>query len=73
MSLFSVSSCFRQAEIRKEFAGVGNYTLSSNDMHCSCDFEDAIVPQVCNIDNRNCMLHLCDHFLGKGAIYKRIY
>ena len=66
MSLFPVSSCFRHTTwLSSEggFAGVGNYTLSSNDMHCSCDFEDAIVPQVCNIDNRNCMLHLCDSLL----------
>ena len=70
---FQLLQTYYLAEIRRGFAGVGNYTLSSNDMHCSCNLEDVIMPHVCNIDNRNCMLHLCYNFPGKGAIYKSIY
>ena len=42
---FQLHQTYYLAEIRRGFAGVGNYTLSSNYKHCSCDLEDVVMPQ----------------------------
>ena len=70
---FQLVQTYYVAEIRRWFAGVGNYTLSIHYMHCSCNLEDAIMPQVCNIDNRNCMLHLCDYLPWKKRSHIRVF
>ena len=41
---FQLLQTYYLAEIRRGFAGVGNYTLSSNYKHCSCDLEDVVMP-----------------------------
>ena len=45
-----------------------NFKLSNTIL--SCDYKELLALKVCNIENRDCMLHLCDDCPAKNGILR---